>query len=212
MALSIKDPETERLARALAKRTGESLTIATRRALEERLRRIGATRAGRRCLRILPRSVAAGAHCLCATSGALTRSSATTRMGCPADGDRHLSYCRHRTQRTGVQILRAAHCRCGGSPDFSGDSIRGRNGYRDRLGTRGGIELDLWLHKVEVEIVPVDAEQADQARRAWRRFGKGRHPAGLNLGDCFSYALSVLTQEPLLFKGDDFSKTDIEAA
>ncbi len=81
-----------------------------------------------------------------------------------------------------------------------------------RLGTRGGIELDLWLHKVEVEIVPVDAEQADQAQRAWPRFGKGRHPAGLNLGDCFSYALSALTQEPLLFKGDDFSKTDIEAA
>ena len=81
-----------------------------------------------------------------------------------------------------------------------------------RLGTPGGIELDFWLHKVEVEIVPVDAEQADQARRAWRRFGKGRHPAGLNFGDCFPYALSALTQEPLLYKGDDFSKTDIEAA
>jgi ribonuclease VapC len=81
-----------------------------------------------------------------------------------------------------------------------------------RLGEPGGSELDLWLHKAGVEIVSVDAEQADQARRAWRRFGKGRHPSGLNFGDCFSYALATLTQEPLLFKGDDFSRTDIAAA
>ena len=80
-----------------------------------------------------------------------------------------------------------------------------------RLGEAGGGELDLWLHKVGVEIVAVEAEHADQARRAWRRFGKGRHPAGLNFGDCFSYALAALTQEPLLFKGQDFSKTDIRA-
>lgn len=81
-----------------------------------------------------------------------------------------------------------------------------------RLGERGGAELDLWLHKTGVEVVAVDAEQADHARRAWRRFGKGRHPAGLNFGDCFAYALSALTQEPLLFKGDDFSKTDVTRA
>ncbi len=84
--------------------------------------------------------------------------------------------------------------------------------HHPRLGEPGGSELDLWLHKAGVEIVPVDAEQADQARRAWRRFGKRRHPAGLNFGDVFAYALSALTQEQLLFKGNDFSKTDIEAA
>ena len=56
------------------------------------------------------------------------------------------------------------------------------------------------------------AEHADQARRAWRRYGKGRHPAGLNFGDCFSYALATLSGEPLLFKGNDFSQTDIKAA
>jgi ribonuclease VapC len=81
-----------------------------------------------------------------------------------------------------------------------------------RLGALGGSDLDLWLHKAGFEIVAVDAEQADQARRAWRRFGKRRHAAGLNFGDCFSYALAALTGEPLLFKGNNFSQTDIPAA
>ncbi|WP_024508388.1 type II toxin-antitoxin system VapC family toxin [Bradyrhizobium sp. ARR65] len=81
-----------------------------------------------------------------------------------------------------------------------------------RLGEAGGGDLDLWLHKADVEIVPVTAEHADHARRAWRRYGKGRHPAGLNFGDCFSYALAALSGEPLLFKGNDFSQTDIKAA
>ena len=81
-----------------------------------------------------------------------------------------------------------------------------------RLGEHGGSELDLWLHRINAEIVAVSADHSDQARRAWRRYGKGRHPAGLNFGDCFSYALAKLTSEPLLFKGHDFSETDIRAA
>ncbi|MBW9065750.1 type II toxin-antitoxin system VapC family toxin [Rhizobium herbae] len=81
-----------------------------------------------------------------------------------------------------------------------------------RLGEAGAAELDLWLHKAEVEIVPVEVEQAYVARRAWRKFGKGRHPAGLNYGDCFSYALAAIRGEPLLFKGEDFSLTDIGVA
>jgi ribonuclease VapC len=79
-----------------------------------------------------------------------------------------------------------------------------------RLGDPGGREFDLWLHRAEIEILPVDAEQADMARRAWRSFGRGRHPAGLNYGDCFSYALAATHDEPLLFKGDDFTKTDVK--
>ena len=78
-----------------------------------------------------------------------------------------------------------------------------------RLGEAAGRELDLWLQKAEVDIVAVDSDQLDAARQAWRRFGKGRHSTGLNYGDCFSYALAFTRQEPLLFKGDDFSKTDI---
>lgn len=79
-----------------------------------------------------------------------------------------------------------------------------------RLGDAGGREFDLWLLKVGAEVVPVDAEQIDVGRRAWRRYGKGRHAAGLNYGDCFSYALAVTRGEPLLFKGEDFAKTDIK--
>ena len=80
-----------------------------------------------------------------------------------------------------------------------------------RYGEAGGRELDLWLVRIGADIVPVDADQAEEARRAWRRFGKGRHPAGLNYGDCFSYALAKARGAPLLFKGDDFSRTDIVA-
>lgn len=60
--------------------------------------------------------------------------------------------------------------------------------------------------------VPVDEEQSRLARAAWRRYGKGRHPAGLNFGDVFAYSLARATGDTLLFKGDDFSRTDIAAA
>ncbi|MCK1362806.1 type II toxin-antitoxin system VapC family toxin [Bradyrhizobium sp. 199] len=78
-----------------------------------------------------------------------------------------------------------------------------------RLGDAGGREFDLWLVKIGAEIVAVDAVLADATKRAWRRYGKGRHAASLNYGDCFSYALATTRGEPLLFKGEDFAKTDI---
>lgn len=80
-----------------------------------------------------------------------------------------------------------------------------------RFGESGGRELDLWLHRAGVTLVAVDADQADVARTAYRRFGKGRHRAGLNYGDCFAYALAKTSGQPLLFKGDDFAHTDIGA-
>jgi ribonuclease VapC len=63
-----------------------------------------------------------------------------------------------------------------------------------------------------IDVVPFGPEHVDLALDAFRRYGKGRHPAGLNFGDCFSYALAKATGEPLLFKGDDFSQTDIKRA
>jgi ribonuclease VapC len=79
-------------------------------------------------------------------------------------------------------------------------------------GENGGREFDLLVHKANLDIVPMDAGQAELARSAWRKYGKGRHPAGLNIGDCCSYALARYTGEPLLFKGDDFARTDTKCA
>jgi ribonuclease VapC len=78
-----------------------------------------------------------------------------------------------------------------------------------RKGPAGSRELDLLFHEAGIDQVGMDREQVTLARDAYRRFGKGRHPAGLNLGDCCSYALANQTGEPLLYKGDDFSKTDV---
>ena len=78
-----------------------------------------------------------------------------------------------------------------------------------RQGEAAGREFDLFVVRAGLQIVPVDAEQADLARSAWRKYGKGRHPAALNFGDCFSYALAKFSGEPLLAKGTDFRLTDI---
>ena len=81
-----------------------------------------------------------------------------------------------------------------------------------RGGAAAGHELDVFLESAAIELAPVTVEHAEAARRAWRRFGKGNHPAALNYGDCFAYALANVAGAPLLFKGEDFSQTDIEAA
>lgn len=78
-----------------------------------------------------------------------------------------------------------------------------------RFGAEGLRDLDLFLERAGIEIVAVDSEQAHAARRAYSRFGKGRHRAGLNYGDCFSYALAMVLGEPLLYKGEDFRLTEI---
>jgi ribonuclease VapC len=77
-------------------------------------------------------------------------------------------------------------------------------------GEAGGRELDLLMYRAGIEVVAVDQNQAETARATWRRFGKGRHPAGLNYGDCFAYALARSSRLPLLFRGNDFSQTDID--
>ena len=80
-----------------------------------------------------------------------------------------------------------------------------------RRGESAGRELDLLLHRISADVVAVNDPQLELARMAWRRYGKGRHPAALNYGDCFSYALARHAAEPLLFKGGDFALTDVAA-
>src|SRR5699024_10927361 len=81
-----------------------------------------------------------------------------------------------------------------------------------RQGPDATRDLDLLVTDAIAEVVPFDAAHARVAREAWRRFGKGRHPAGLNYGDCLAYASARVHDAPLLFKGEDFPKTDITAA
>jgi ribonuclease VapC len=81
-----------------------------------------------------------------------------------------------------------------------------------RKGEGGLSELRSFLVRAEVERAAITDDQAELAIDAFRQFGKGRHRAGLNIGDCFSYALAKATGEPLLFKGNDFSQTDIVPA
>ncbi len=81
-----------------------------------------------------------------------------------------------------------------------------------KRGEAAGREFDLFLVRAKIEVVSVDAEQAEIARLAWRKYGKGRHRAGLNFGDCFAYALAKATGHPLLAKGEDFRFTDLELA
>jgi ribonuclease VapC len=81
-----------------------------------------------------------------------------------------------------------------------------------RFGDSGGHHLRLYLNEAGVEIVSVDREQADLAIGAWARYGKGRHSAALNYGDCFAHALASSRGAALLFVGDDFTETDVVAA
>jgi ribonuclease VapC len=81
-----------------------------------------------------------------------------------------------------------------------------------QIGPEASRQLDIFFRRAEILIEPVTIEQAHLARQAFLDFGKGRHPAALNFSDCFAYALARTTGEPLLFKGEDFSKTDIPAA
>ena len=79
-----------------------------------------------------------------------------------------------------------------------------------KKGEAGGMALDALIHRSDIRIVSFDDSQCKIARSAWKKYGKGRHKAGLNIGDCCSYALSRYSGEPLLFKGKDFTQTDIK--
>jgi ribonuclease VapC len=111
-------------------------------------------------------------------------------------------------QRAFIEAMESAESRLVSAATFVEISLV----IESRYGADGLRALDLFLAKAEAEIVAVDADQAHAARRAFSRFGKGRHRAGLNYGDCSSYALASVRSAPLLFKGDDFPHTDVVAA
>jgi ribonuclease VapC len=81
-----------------------------------------------------------------------------------------------------------------------------------RAGIQAADDVLLILGQLAVETLPFDEAHMHEAHEAWRRYGKGRHPASLNLGDCCAYAASKIEGRPLLFKGSDFEKTDVEPA
>lgn len=81
-----------------------------------------------------------------------------------------------------------------------------------RYGDVARKKFDRWLENSAVEVMVVTRDQVEMAREGFRRFGKGRHPAALNFGDCFSYGLAIALAESLLFCGQDFSRTDVRAA
>lgn len=81
-----------------------------------------------------------------------------------------------------------------------------------RYGPPGLLALDRLIATADIRLVEVDVAQANVARTAFSRYGKGRHPAGLNFGDCFAYALARVRAQPLLFTGSDFDQTDLESA
>lgn len=104
-----------------------------------------------------------------------------------------------------IEAIEAATSRMVSAATFVETSIV----LESRYGPEGVRDFDLFLNKAGAEVVAVDAEQADTARLAFSRFGRGRHRAALNYGDCFSYALAITKAEPLLYKGDDFGHTDV---
>ena len=104
-------------------------------------------------------------------------------------------------------ISRAPRCRIS-----AGNFIELTIVIESQFGVEVAQQCDALFRRIGIVIEPVTVEQAHLARQAFHDFGKGRHAAGLNFGDCFAYALAKLTGETLLFKGNDFKKTDIVPA
>lgn len=101
-------------------------------------------------------------------------------------------------------LERATVCRCSAVSFLEASIV-----IESRYGPNGLLRLDLLVAEAAIEIAPFTIADARSARRAYRRFGKGIHPAGLDFGDCVAYALAIDTGDPLLFKGNDFSQTDV---
>jgi ribonuclease VapC len=104
-------------------------------------------------------------------------------------------------------IVDADACRMSVSNWFEATMVIDRRGNTEAVN-----RLDDFMQRARIEVMPISVSQGEIARRAWRTYGRGIHPARLNYGDCFAYALAKETREPLLFKGNDFAQTDLEPA
>jgi ribonuclease VapC len=104
-------------------------------------------------------------------------------------------------------IVEADTCRMSVSNWFEATMVVDRRGKTEAVN-----RLDDFMQRARIQLIPVSVSQGEIARRAWRTYGRGIHPARLNYGDCFAYALAKEIREPLLFKGNDFAQTDIEPA
>ena len=104
-------------------------------------------------------------------------------------------------------IERADHLRIGAPTLLECEIVA-----RGALGDDGSTDLDSFLIALDVHVEPFGRREADYARYAYRQFGKGRHPAGLNFGDCLTYATAIANNEPLLFKGAEFTQTNVTNA
>ena len=110
-------------------------------------------------------------------------------------------------QRYEEAIAAAPHCRMSVANFVEAAMV-----IESKDGPARGESLDVLVDEASIELAPVTPQHAYAAREAWRRYGKGNHPAALNFGDCFAYALAKISGEPLLFKGGDFALTDVEDA
>ena len=125
------------------------------------------------------------------------------------NGGRYLGAGRHSFRRIRRRTFRACPRRGPGSAAFRCDGVELSFVVEGRKGETGRSDLELLLRDGAFDVIAVTQQQAEIAIEAFRRFGRGRHPAALNIGDCFSYALAVATDDSLLFKGDNFAQTDI---
>jgi ribonuclease VapC len=134
-------------------------------------------------------------------------------MASRADGDRHVDPDRYPlANESEAQLFEAAIDADPNRRITAASVLEAPIVATARYGDIGGRELDLLLNKADIEIAVVTSDQVDAGRYAFSTYGKGRHLAALNFGDCFSYAVSKTAGEPLLFRGSDFSKTDIAIA
>jgi ribonuclease VapC len=116
------------------------------------------------------------------------------------------------TSETGVEQLKNAIDRDTTRLMSAASALETSIVLEDRFGEAGTREFDLIVQRLPIELRPVDWDQLEWARFAYHTYGRGRHPAKLNFGDCFSYALSKVTGEPLLYTGSDFAQTDLVSA